>query len=81
MERFRVSMERHPQSSLHCTFEIAECLTRRGQWEEAMSLYQQATFQQPDRVMQMRIFHALQVCAQKMKAEGKNFWAADAGPG
>jgi ribosomal protein S12 methylthiotransferase accessory factor len=68
MEMFQLSMDEHPASSAHGTMEVADCLRSMQRWEEAMEAYKKASYHRPDRTMQQRIFHALQVCAEKLKA-------------
>ncbi|UCF95130.1 MAG: YcaO-like family protein [Desulfobacterales bacterium] len=67
MERFRLSIERHPLSALHCTLEIANCLKHMQRWEEAIEAYKATLRCQPDRAMQHRIFNALALCSDRLK--------------
>ena len=64
---FRISLEKHSGYMLHGTLEIADCLKLMQQWDEAIENYKIACLHGPDRAMGMQIFHALQICAEKMK--------------
>ncbi len=68
MQMFRISLEKHSGYMLHGTLEIADCLKLMQQWDEAMENYKIACLHGPDRAMGMQIFHALQICAEKLKA-------------
>jgi tetratricopeptide (TPR) repeat protein len=69
IQRFRLSMERYPRSTLHCTMEIANCLKKQQRWNEALEAYKQVLRYQPDRAMQYRIMNAMIACSDRIKAE------------
>ncbi|MBN1615469.1 MAG: YcaO-like family protein [Deltaproteobacteria bacterium] len=68
-EKFRLSMERHPNSRLHCNFEIANCLKYQKRWEEAIEAYKETFQYGPDRAMQMRILRSIEICMEKGAGE------------
>jgi ribosomal protein S12 methylthiotransferase accessory factor len=67
MDMFSLSMNTYPESILHGTVGIADCLKRLQRWDEALENYKQACFHQPDRAMQMQIFRSMAVCTEKLK--------------
>lgn len=67
IKKFQQSMEKYPESKLHCTFEIANSLMYLQRWEEAIEAYKKASFLGPDRVMHMKILNSLRVCFEKLK--------------
>ncbi len=67
MDMFRLSMNTYPESVLHGTIGIADCLKGLQRWDEALANYKQACFHQPDRAMQMQILRSIAVCTDKLK--------------
>ena len=70
-EKFRLSMERHPKSTLHCSLEIANCLKYQKRYDEAIEAYKETYRYGPDRAMQMQILHSIKICMDKRSAEGE----------